>query len=277
MVLVLGAALVFSYFGRPIGPGSGGSRTFHWSTSVASLEANSVSIHADDSVFTPQANATVHSDPGTPTYRTLEMSWAEQGVPMNMNIYFAADSENWWVTEIRTYNGRSPGDWIYYESPAIKAPLGDSYVGDVNLDSTSSDSNASGRLTIAGLRLTAFEPGSGVTWQPGCQPAAPAASGVPDAQAEASTGQIDLSRYGVSAGMTAGAADHALTDAKICHDFRLNYVIGAAAGYAQVWCTAPDGDVANWAVGSEGQVILFVNAAPGRTLAPSAPEIVNCG
>jgi len=46
-------------------------------------------------------NVEIHSDPGTLTYRTLEVTWKENGVEMRVNIYFAGDAQASWAEEIR--------------------------------------------------------------------------------------------------------------------------------------------------------------------------------
>jgi len=35
---------------------------------------------------------------------------------MRLFIYFHADENNWWSSEVRTYNGQEGADWIYYTS-----------------------------------------------------------------------------------------------------------------------------------------------------------------
>lgn len=157
MVLAIGAVLVLVYAGVPAGPAAG-PRAFDWDTGLVSLEANSVTIVAGGATFHPPTDASLHSDPGSATYRTLEMEWSEQGAGMRLYFYFAADNNDWWVTEIRTYDGQSPSDWIYYQAPQVRAPLGQSYVGD--LDLTGSGGAVPGELKVKDMRLEAFAPGT---------------------------------------------------------------------------------------------------------------------
>jgi hypothetical protein len=269
-VVFISGALVVSYFGHPLGAGSG-KPAFDWQTQVATLEANSLTVHASNADFVAPADANLHSDPGTPSYRTLEMSWNAGAVPMNLSIYLAADDMNWWVAEIRTYDGRSPGEWLHYQAPQIRAALGESYVG--NLDVSSGAGAVSGRLTIDGMRLTAFAPGTGISWQPNCH-LLPAPNGSSASSAANTQSPPDLTPYGISLGTSAPAADRALSAAGVCHDFRLEYSVGGGGGFSQIWCTPPDGDVSEAALGSEGQVILFVKAAPDATL--STAQLVGC-
>jgi hypothetical protein len=53
----------------------------------------------------------VDSSPGD-TERTLEVTWQEAGVEMRLNLYLAADDADWWVTEVRVYDGSAEGHWI---------------------------------------------------------------------------------------------------------------------------------------------------------------------
>lgn len=95
-----------------------------WNTNTVSLHADNFYILADGKLFTAQtADLQIHSDPGWETYTTLEAIWHEQGVEMRLFIYFGVHSGTWWMDETRTYNGRNPGDWIYF------APVGGNSTG----------------------------------------------------------------------------------------------------------------------------------------------------
>ena len=265
VVLALSAALVLVYAKGPAGPGAG-PRTFDWATGVVTLEANTVAIHVGDKAFSPPADAALHSDPGSSTYRTLEMSWSEQGIEMRLNIYLAADDSNWWVSEIRTYDGLTPGNWIYYQAPSVKAARGDSYEGNLDLNGTSDAS--SGRLTINGLRLTAFAALKPQT----CTPAGPTA---PPGNAPAGAKfNPDLSGLSIATGMDAAEAGAELDSAGICYEFRYEY---PASNQGQIWCTNPPGVIREWTFDSAGRLLVFVEAPPDETIAPDAPQSVNCG
>jgi hypothetical protein len=274
VVGVLGAVMVWGYgLQMPGSSGAGsGPRQFDWHTQVASLEADSVTIAAGGRTFRVPADAQVHSDPGDATYQTLELDWSEQGIEQRLYMYFAADNANWWISEIRTYNGAQAAEWIYYDAPQVATPRGTSYVSSLDLSGTGNGIGVTGELRIADMRLTAFAPGTGVVFQPGCQPAEPAAT-PGDQPAPPRPLNPDLSRYGIQLGMVASLADSRLTAAGICHDFRYEY---AASGYAQVWCAAPAGNVSSWLFGSSGEVILFVQASPAEMLAPDASLLVGC-
>jgi hypothetical protein len=84
------------------------------------------------------ATLSIDSDAGTPQYTTLELTWMENAVEMRFSIYVAADSTNWYASELRTYNGAAEGDWIYYDAGGgyFTTPLGASFHGDLDALST---------------------------------------------------------------------------------------------------------------------------------------------
>ncbi len=70
---------------------------------------------------------TAHSDPGDATYTTLELTWPDgnnNATEMRLFMYFKSDGDNWWVNEMRTYDGTIPGDWIYYRNNYFSTPRG---------------------------------------------------------------------------------------------------------------------------------------------------------
>jgi len=139
----------------------------HWTTNQVELTAGNISIVANGKTFTSAgAKFDVNSDPGDPSYQTLELGWNEHGVRMLMNIYFAADAHNWWATEIRTYNGKAgdAADWIEYMGKRFTTPLGQAFDGNVDLSPT--DGQA-GHLSITGLHLEAFRPAPACAQQTG--------------------------------------------------------------------------------------------------------------
>ena len=78
----------------------------------------------------PQLN----SDPGGSDYWTLEVIWFEHEVEQRLNMYFGSDGTDWWVDEIRTYDGYDPGEWVYAYGPFFQTPLGEAFEGDVEVD-----------------------------------------------------------------------------------------------------------------------------------------------
>ncbi len=127
-----------------------------WRTRTVSLESGGFYIKVDKVVYHDKNNTVrVHSDPGDSEYTTLEATWNENDREMRLNMYFASDGRDWWVTQVRTYNGQLRGDWIYYEGPFFKTPLGSSYSGNVILR-TDKDSEYAGTVRFRGLELQAF-------------------------------------------------------------------------------------------------------------------------
>lgn len=114
--------------------------TVRWSTDAVEFVAEDFYVDAHGKRYLANVASVDHrSDPGTATYRTLEVTWQEHGTEMRVHLYFTADTTHWWVNEIRTYNGRTPGDWITYTGEFFKTPQGSPFVG--NLDLTSGPQN----------------------------------------------------------------------------------------------------------------------------------------
>jgi hypothetical protein len=140
--------------------GTGGGTTelnpVSWQTSTASLTADDFLIVADGKHFTAKgATVEVNSDPGSSDSTTLELEWEEQSVEMRLNLYISADPQHWWVSEMRTYNAQtsSDADWLTYDGPFFKSPIGTTYSGDVNLTNDASDPYR-GELHIHGMKLS---------------------------------------------------------------------------------------------------------------------------
>src|SRR5262245_34149260 len=137
------------------GPGTNPPAPLRFATPHVVLSADALVIDAEGRQFTPAGRTLdVHSDPGTPNYTTLELTWEERGVEMRLYMYFKSDGHNWWSNEIRTYNGHAPGDWITYDGTFFRSALGRAFTGDVDFEATSGH----GRLQLTGLRLRAFLP-----------------------------------------------------------------------------------------------------------------------
>jgi hypothetical protein len=94
----------------PAAPESG----FHAESPQVSLTADTVSIDVDRKKYVTASPVQVHSDPGIwQGYTTLELRWLEHGVEMRFSIYFTSDGHQWWSDEIRTYDGRKDGKWVF--------------------------------------------------------------------------------------------------------------------------------------------------------------------
>jgi hypothetical protein len=105
------------------------------------------------------------SDPGDRNYWTLEVEWTEHEVEQRLNMYFGSDGTDWWVDEIRTYDGYDPGEWVYAYGPFFKSPLGEAFEGDVQVDLLGTgrpddrENLVPAVLSFTGLRL-AVSPGT---------------------------------------------------------------------------------------------------------------------
>ncbi|MDQ1416394.1 MAG: hypothetical protein QOF81_2007 [Acidimicrobiaceae bacterium] len=137
---------------RPAGQSVSG---FHTESPQVSLTADAVSIDVDGKKYVTASPVQVHSDPGIwQGYTTLELAWLEHGVEMRLSVYFTSDGHQWWSDEIRTYDGRADGKWVFYKGDFFRSPLGTPFVG--NLDVTASDHGVTGHLQMTGLHLEAF-------------------------------------------------------------------------------------------------------------------------
>jgi len=152
--LVIGGAVAVQQgvVGRsePVVPGDGNDlpepvRAISFGTPQVQLDAEAVTVNVNGRAFRPIGDdVEVHSDPGNAGYTTLELIWFEDGVEMRINLYFAADATHWWITEMRTYDGRTPGEWITQEGVGYRTPRGQAYEGDLGF----------GPLQMTGVHLT---------------------------------------------------------------------------------------------------------------------------
>jgi len=182
VLLAAGLLLILATFAAALGAGAllGERRSvptyvapIHWQTQVVSLTADELRIETGGQRFVGAEPIAVSSDPGTLTYRTLELTWHENGREMRISIYFGGDATSWWVDEIRTYDGGQDADWLFFKAPQIRAPLGRPWIGNVDLVSVNSSKpgRGPGTLHIAGLQLaTTPQLGPG---DPGVAPAQP--------------------------------------------------------------------------------------------------------
>jgi hypothetical protein len=136
-------------------PAADGSASFRAVTPQVSMAASELSIEVGGRSFSGATTMDVHSDPGTwQKYTTLELTWTEHDVEMRLFMYFTSDGHEWWSNELRTYNGRSPGDWVTYRGDFFRRPLGTPFTG--NLDVTGTEGGIAGHLRLSDLRLEAF-------------------------------------------------------------------------------------------------------------------------
>jgi hypothetical protein len=159
LILALAGVAVLALLNqRTSAPDLGGNQV-NWKTEVVDLQAADFWIDTAGKRFLGTGQMRVSSDPGNATYRTLELTWLEHGAEMRVNIYFGGDATQWWIEEIRTYDGtaQSP-DWLFYRAPEIRAPIGQPWVGNVHLTSggSSQPGRGPGTLHFGALRLASM-------------------------------------------------------------------------------------------------------------------------
>lgn len=245
-VALVAAVGLTAMAGRPPQPpGVGAGNTVLWQTEVVSLEATDFFIEAGGQRYLGAPGAMrVRSDPGDLNYWTLEVEWRENDREMRLNFYFAADEGDWWVSEIRTYDGRDPADWITYKGVFFKRPLGQAFAGDVDV---SSSLPFPGRLAFRDLRL-AVRP----------QPSffAPPGGGIVLASDPFERGG-PLHCSGILQ-TTPAQAERTLLTLGYRLSWRYQYSTGPGSGYSEKHLTASDGVITSSGVGSSGELIVFV-------------------
>lgn len=232
-----------------------------WETISASLEADAVEMRWGDCFFSGVGPSFVSSDPGDPEYRTLEIEWLEQGAGARLNIYFAADETDWWVTEIRTPAGEfHDHDSMPYDlGEMFRTPRGESFEGDVRLPHP-----GGGELVIHGLRLTAFTPGTGPGPLVDCGPAVTARK---DVRKDPLQKGQPLHGSGIRK-MTPEVAEALLRERGYCFTFRYD---------GGRWCTAPPGGkVQDLAYLPDGEVVVFVHDDEPHPYEEVPPEGRGC-
>ena len=136
-------------------------------------------------------------------------------------------------------------------------------------------------LTITGLRLTAFAPGTGPAPLTDCKPA--------------TTNKKELRRSPLQKGqplhgtgirkMTPDEAETLLRDLGLCFTFRYEYAVPPSpddpdvgvVGSSERWCTAPPaGRVRDLVYAPDGEVIVFVEDKEVRPMRTQPPEGWNC-
>jgi hypothetical protein len=246
--------------GRMVGPmaGAGGDDDagppIDWDSGSVRLQADSLRVEAIGT-FRGQPDTVdgvavieIESDPASPTSRTLEVDWQEQGVPMRLVIDFAADEAHWWVTRMFTYDGSRDGRWIDYPGVRFRTPLGESFVGRVEV--TGTGTFAPGTLRIEGMRLTAFVPGTSPAPLQDCRMYDPEGIDV----------GFDLEQL---IGMTAVQAGTEVRARGLCLEYRWSYRTGQDSRYSERWCVAPPRGQVSDVDPDGGVVMLFVHDDSG--------------
>ncbi|MEM8533770.1 MAG: hypothetical protein AAGF95_23200 [Chloroflexota bacterium] len=121
------------------------------------LTADDFYLEADRKRYTAQVHPILLNSYTDHEYGKLELTWFEHGVEMRLYLYFTGNSTSWWVNEIRTFDGSSPGDWIYYRGVFFKSPKGQPFTGDFDISSQDMPQYRSdavpGKLHFTNLRL----------------------------------------------------------------------------------------------------------------------------
>jgi hypothetical protein len=73
--------------------------------------------------------------------------------------------------------------------------------------------------------------------------------------------------------MEASDVQQSLESRGICHEFRLEF---PSINRGQIWCTAPPGRVREFAVGSAGDIIVFVEDRSRLPRDTELPQVVGC-
>ncbi len=262
---LLGATLgVGSYLSQhndpitPLDPNAGvmpdlKSKRIVWATEVVQLGADKVTIDTGGTTLNAETAAMkVSSDPGSLTSWTLEVIWFEAGLEQRLNLYFKADNASWWVDEVSVYDGVAPNpDWATFPpGPHFRERLGQAFTGDIDLAGLGRAGPV--RLRIDGAIL-AVAPHPSFVQPPGG--AAPLAS-----DPFAPGGQLHCSGILQRRPMD---AERALQGFGIRLSWRLQWKTGPNTGYSDIRLTAPEGFINGTALGSDGELIVFV-ADPAR-------------
>lgn len=134
----------------------------NWTTDSVSLIADNFYIDVGEKRFymKPDPNTGVTMGPiGSPNanmFTSLEVSWREYGIDMKVYLYFNKDNNHWWLSELKTYNGLTPGDWISYGNiNGISGILGEKFIAN-NLNLYSTSNVYKGAIYFENLILQSF-------------------------------------------------------------------------------------------------------------------------
>lgn len=141
----------------PVTPPNPDKNPINWITNRVSLSADNFYLEANGKkYYANTGNLSLHSDPGSNTYTTLEAQWTENDVEMRLYIYFNANTQKWWSPEMRTYNGEVQGDWIYYYGKFFENTLGSRYTSSSIFFTSSAPQSSPGTIHFENLKIQAF-------------------------------------------------------------------------------------------------------------------------
>jgi hypothetical protein len=238
-----------------------------WKTPAILLAADDVRVEANGRVLRPAAvQSQIHGDPGSLTYATLEVGWAESGVEQRINLYFAADATSWWMTEARAYDNVPPSpDWAMLGGDLLgRQRLGQPFRGDIDLLGLGRKGEVRLRIDGAVLAMSPqrsyIEPPGGGVRLAG-DPFAPGGklrcSGILQLR------PADAQREILARGMRLS--------------WRFEWSTGPDTGYADLRLVPPPtGFISSTAVGSDGELIVFVED-PARPMGQRATFPPECG
>ena len=239
-----------------------------WKAAAILLAADDVRVEANGRTLHPPAvPLQLHGDPGSLTYATLEVGWAEGGVEQRINLYFAADATSWWVTEARAYDNVPPTpDWAMLGGNLLqdRQRLGQPFQGDIDLMGLGRKGDV--RLRIDGAVL-AMSPQRSYIEPPG---GGVRLSGDPFAPG----GKLHCS--GILQLRPADAQREILARG-LRLSWRFESSTGPNTGFAELRLDPPPlGFISSTAIGSDGELIVFVEdpARPSGERATFPPE---CG
>lgn len=233
----------------------GGGNRVLWQTNVVQFDAADFWIEANGQRFTgTNMSPDVRSDPGDPTYRTLEVAWKENATEMRMTLSFDGDQATGasWVKEIRIYDGKPNGDWLTATGKWAAVPLGATWSGDLDVTFPNGTGVGGGpaRLHAAGLLLRS-NPFDGVT-----KPVGPAIKLGEHDRPFSVGGPLHCS--GILQ-MTPQEAEATLLKLGYQVSWRLQTTTGPNTGNSQPMARAPDGIITQEGLpGTSGELIMFV-------------------
>jgi hypothetical protein len=238
-----------------------------WATEVVQLGADRVTIDANGTTFHAETNLLkVGSDPGSLTAWTLEVAWPEAGTEQRLHLYFKADAMSWWVDEVRVYDGlAAKQDWAAFpKGPYFRTLLGGAFKGDIDLAGQGRGGQV--RLRIDGAIL-AVAPRPSFVQPPG--------GAAPLARDPFELGQ-PLHCSGILQ-LSPRDAERVLKASGIRLSWRLETATGPNTGYSDIRLAAPNGAITDTALGSDGELIVFVSdpikpfGGPPATFPPDCP------
>ena len=222
-----------------------------WKSDAVLLAADDVTILANGATLHPSGPgggpAKVQGDRGSLTYATLEIYWAERGLEQRLIFYLAADASSWWMTEARAYDNVGPSpDWAMLDGLVGRRPLGEPFTG--NLDMSGNGRMGPVHVHVAGAVLAMSPQPSYVD---------PAIGGGPLAVDPFAAGGT-LRCSGILQ-LRPMDAEREMTARGIRLSWRFNWKTGPNMGYAEIRLHAPPtGYISSTALGSDGELIVFV-------------------